>query len=90
MRSVFVVTAAVGALAGAAMLDGPRLGAQAIGVALQKPEELAFAQPIRTGTSAANRGGGTISQGQMVPEYQVPTFFLTTECPIITGQACFA
>ncbi|HEY3698085.1 MAG TPA: flagellar hook-associated protein FlgK [Spongiibacteraceae bacterium] len=49
-----------------------RLGAQNISVALQKPEELAFAQPIRTDTNTANKGGGIISQGQMVPEYQAP------------------
>jgi flagellar hook-associated protein 1 len=50
-----------------------RLGAQAIGVALQKPEELAFAQPIRASAATTNTGGGTISQGQMVPEYQAAT-----------------
>jgi flagellar hook-associated protein 1 len=50
-----------------------RLGAQAIGVALQRPEELAFAQPIRASAATTNAGGGTISQGQMVPEYQAAT-----------------
>ncbi len=50
-----------------------RLGARAMDVALQKPEELAFAQPIRTAASATNRGGGTVSQGLMVPEYQAAT-----------------
>jgi len=50
-----------------------RLGAQAIGVAMQKPEELAFAQPIRATAATTNIGGGTISQGQMVPQYQAAT-----------------
>ena len=34
-----------------------RRAANDINVALQKPEELAFAQPIRTSTTATNRGG---------------------------------
>lgn len=50
-----------------------KLGAQAIGVAIQKPEELALAQPIRTSANATNTGGGIISQGIMVPEYNAAT-----------------
>jgi len=50
-----------------------KLGAKAIDVAIQKPEELALAQPIRTSSSAANTGGGIISQGIMVPEYSAAT-----------------
>jgi flagellar hook-associated protein 1 FlgK len=50
-----------------------RLGAQAIGIALQKPEELAFAQPIRASAAINNTGGGTVTSGQMVPEYNAPT-----------------
>jgi flagellar hook-associated protein 1 FlgK len=50
-----------------------RLGAQAIDIALQKPEELAFAQPIRAAAAIANTGGGTVTPGQMVPEYGAPT-----------------
>lgn len=50
-----------------------RLGALAIDVAVQTPQQLAFAQPIRTATNTANQGGGTISQGVMVPEYGAVT-----------------
>lgn len=38
-------------------------GAQDIGVAMRRPEELAFAQPISTDASLDNTGGGTISAG---------------------------
>ena len=50
-----------------------RLGAQAIGVSIQDPQQLAFAQPISTGTDTANTGSGAISQGTMVPEYDAAT-----------------
>jgi flagellar hook-associated protein 1 len=50
-----------------------RLGAQDISVSLQVPEELALAQPIRTDAAIANTGGGTISQGVMVPQYEAAT-----------------
>lgn len=47
-----------------------RLGARDIGVAIQRPEELAFAQPVSTGASLTNRGGGAISAGQTLAVYQ--------------------
>jgi flagellar hook-associated protein 1 FlgK len=50
-----------------------RLGAAQIGIALQKPEELAFAQPIHASAAISNTGGGTVTRGQMVPEYGAPT-----------------
>lgn len=50
-----------------------RLGAQNISVSLQAPEQLALAQPIRTDAAISNTGGGTISQGVMVPQYQAAT-----------------
>ncbi|HSB95198.1 MAG TPA: flagellar hook-associated protein FlgK, partial [Spongiibacteraceae bacterium] len=61
-----------------------RLGAQQIGVAIQKPEELALAQPIRASAATTNTGGGTISQGLMVPEYQaaVPAASFNVASPL--------
>ena len=50
-----------------------KLGAQAIGVVAQTPQQLAFAQPIRTDTSMSNQGAGRISQGIMIPEYGAAT-----------------
>lgn len=50
-----------------------RLGAAQIGIALQKPEELAFAQPIRASAAINNTGGGTVTAGQMVPQYGAAT-----------------
>lgn len=50
-----------------------RLGAKNFTVALQTPEALALAQPIRTNAALSNTGGGAISQGVMVPEYQAAT-----------------
>src|SRR5690606_25348980 len=40
-----------------------RLGARNIAVAIARPEELAFAQPVSTAASLTNRGGGAISAG---------------------------
>ena len=50
-----------------------KLGAQAISVSLQTPQQLALAQPILASASINNTGGGVISQGVMVPEYQAAT-----------------
>ncbi|MDB6061230.1 MAG: flagellar hook-associated protein FlgK [Verrucomicrobiaceae bacterium] len=50
-----------------------RLGAQNIAVSLQDPKQLALAQPVRTDANLANTGGGAISQGVMVPQYQAAT-----------------
>lgn len=47
-----------------------KLGAQSMSVALQRPEELAFAQPISTAASSSNTGGGSISAGAMIAVYQ--------------------
>lgn len=47
-----------------------RLGAQSISVAVQRPQELAFAQPISTAANLANTGGGSISAGSMIAVYQ--------------------
>lgn len=55
------------------LLQPTKLGAQAVGVSAQTPQQLAFAQPIRTSTSALNQGNGVISQGVMVPEYGAAT-----------------
>lgn len=46
-----------------------RQGALNFSVALQLPEELALAQPIRTDTALTNTGGGVMSQGVMVPQF---------------------
>lgn len=54
-------------------LQPTRLGASAIGVAIQKPEELAFAQPIRASAVNTNTGGGSVTSGIMVPEYGAAT-----------------
>jgi flagellar hook-associated protein 1 FlgK len=54
-------------------LQPTRLGASAIDVALQKPEELAFSQPIRASAAISNTGGGTVTSGVMVPEYGAAT-----------------
>lgn len=57
-----------------------RLGAQTMSVALQRPQELAFAQPISTAANLNNTGGGAISAGSMLAVYQAdgvtkePTF----------------
>jgi len=57
-----------------------RLGARNIGVAIARPEELAFAQPVSTAASLTNRGGGAISAGVTLAVYQAdgvtlqPTF----------------
>jgi len=62
------------------IIQPTRQGASALNVALQKPEELAFAQPIRTSANLSNRGGGGISSGSMIAAYQAngttrePTF----------------
>jgi flagellar hook-associated protein 1 FlgK len=62
------------------IIQPTRQGASALNVALQKPEELAFAQPIRTSANLSNRGGGGISAGSMIAAYQAngttrePTF----------------
>lgn len=47
-----------------------RVGAQAMSIALQRPQELAFAQPISTSASLSNTGGGSISPGNMLAVYQ--------------------
>src|SRR5690606_9858021 len=47
-----------------------KLGAQSISVALQSPNELAFALPISTSASLGNTGGGAISAGEMLSVYQ--------------------
>lgn len=47
------------------LLQPTRNAAADIGIAMRRPEELAFAQPIRTDTSLANVGTGTISAGVM-------------------------
>lgn len=52
------------------MIQPTRQGAQNINVSMQAPEELALAQPIRTGANAANTGSGTISAGEMLAVYQ--------------------
>jgi flagellar hook-associated protein 1 len=50
-----------------------RSGANNFSVALQSPDALALAQPIRTDANLNNIGGGAISQSIMVPEYQAAT-----------------
>lgn len=55
------------------VIQPTRLGAQAIDIALQKPEELAFSQPVRASAAINNTGGGTVTPGQMVPEYGAAT-----------------
>lgn len=50
-----------------------RNGALNFSVALQLPEELALAQPIRTDAALTNTGGGVVSQGVMVPEFGAAT-----------------
>lgn len=47
-----------------------RRGAETVGVALQNPAQLAFAQPVRTAGNSANTGGGAISAGSMLAVYQ--------------------
>lgn len=47
-----------------------RLGAQFMAVDLQRPQELAFAQPISTAASLRNTGGGAISPGEMLAVYE--------------------
>ena len=47
-----------------------KLGAQAISMALQRPQEIAFAQPISTAASVSNTGGGAISAGEMLAVYE--------------------
>lgn len=47
-----------------------KTGAQDVGVALQDPRELAFAQPVSTGSSLNNQGGGSISQGETLAVYE--------------------
>ncbi len=64
-----------------------RLGAQNFSVALQTPEGLALAQPVRTDASLANTGGGVISQGVMVPQYQAAT--AGTGCDDVGGCRSF-
>lgn len=54
-------------------LQPTRLGASAIGVALQKPEDLAFSQPIRASAANSNTGSGSVTSGLMVPEYGAAT-----------------
>ncbi len=55
------------------VIQPTRVGAQQIGVAIQTPQQLALAQPIRTNTASTNQGAGAISQGVMVPEYGAAT-----------------
>lgn len=43
-----------------------RNGSQDIKALLQRPEDLAFASPIRTGTASSNIGSGMISSGQVL------------------------
>lgn len=50
-----------------------REGALNFSVALQLPEELALAQPIRTDAALTNTGGGVVSQGVMVPQFGAAT-----------------
>jgi flagellar hook-associated protein 1 FlgK len=50
-----------------------RQGALNFSVALQLPEELALAQPIRTDAALTNTGGGVVSQGVMVPQFGAAT-----------------
>ena len=58
MRRIFVVTAAVGALAGAAMLDGPRLRAQAPQAQTASPTfEVASVKPNKSGDGFVQLGG---------------------------------
>lgn len=52
------------------LIQPTRQGARDIAVALQRPEELAFAQPISTDATLSNRGGGTISGGTVLSVYQ--------------------
>jgi len=47
-----------------------RQGARNVDVAMQTPEELAFAQPIRTQAGTTNTGSGTVSAGDMLAVYQ--------------------
>lgn len=68
------IGAAPGFVAGDSFsLQPTRLGAAAIGMAIQKPEELAFAQPIRASAANSNVGGGSVTSGQMVPQYGAAT-----------------
>ncbi len=48
------------------LLQPTRNAAADINVAMQRPEELAFAQPIRTDASLGNVGTGTVSAGEML------------------------
>lgn len=48
------------------VLQPTRHGAQDIKALLQRPEDLAFASPIRTGTAGSNTGSGIISSGQVL------------------------
>ena len=52
------------------LIQPTKQGARDIGVALQKPEELAFAQTITTDATLTNRGGGAISAGVSLAVYQ--------------------
>lgn len=52
------------------LIQPTRQGARDIAVALQRPEELALAQPISTDATLSNRGGGTISAGSILSVYQ--------------------
>ena len=59
MKRLFVVTAAVGALAGAVMIDGPRLGAQAPQAQTASPTfEVASVKPNKSGQGFVQLGGG--------------------------------
>lgn len=48
------------------ILQPTRNGAQDIKAILQRPEDIAFASPIRTGTATGNAGNGIISSGEVL------------------------
>jgi uncharacterized protein (TIGR03435 family) len=59
MKRVLVVTAAVGTLTGAALIDGPRLGAQAPQAQTASPTfEVASVKPNKSGQGFVQLGGG--------------------------------
>jgi len=64
----FQINIASGALAAGDrfLIQPTRQASRDIAVALQKPEELAFAQPIRTDAALTNSGGGAISAGNVL------------------------
>lgn len=48
------------------LVQPTRNGSQDIKALLQRPEDLAFASPIRTGSASSNTGSGIVSSGQVL------------------------